>query len=72
MKQITGEQFREWLITMRLAGKIKTDAEAAILLGKSKDSLVIYKRKGADRSVALACRALLHGLTPWGHEHPMI
>jgi hypothetical protein len=45
---------------------IKSDADCARLLGKSDDTIVSYKRKGTDRTVALACRALLHRLEPYG------
>ena len=68
MKQITGDQFCEWLAEMKANGNCKTDLDAAYMLGKSKDSIVIYKREGADRTIALACRALSLGLTPWGHK----
>jgi hypothetical protein len=62
---LTPEQFTKWLAEMKSAGLARSDAECARLLGKSDDTIVSYKRKGADRTVALACRALLHRLEPY-------
>lgn len=58
--------FTQWLADMKSAGLARSDAECARLLGKSDDTVVSYKRKGTDRTVALACRALLHRMTPYG------
>lgn len=63
---MTAAQFTAWLAEMKSAGLAKSDAECGRLLGKSDDTVVSYKRKGTDRTVALACRALLHRLEPYG------
>jgi hypothetical protein len=63
---VTGSQFTNWLAEMKAANLARSDAECARLLGKSDDTVVSYKRKGTDRTVALACRALLHRLEPYG------
>lgn len=60
------EDFASWLADMKSAGLARSDAECARLLGKSDDTVVSYKRKGTDRTVALACRALLHRMEPYG------
>lgn len=58
--------FTAWLADMKSAGLARSDAECARLLGVSANSVVTMKRKGADRRTALACRALLHRLEPYG------
>lgn len=58
--------FTDWLAEMKNAGLARSDAECARLLGKSDDTVVTYKKRGTDRTVALACRALLHRLEPYG------
>lgn len=63
---ILGWQFRNWLKAMREAGLATSDAECGRLLGKSADTIVRMKQNGADRTTALACRALLHRLEPYG------
>lgn len=62
---MTGTQFVEWLAAMKAAGLIRSDADAARLLGVSANSVVKMKRNGADVRTALACRALFHRLEPW-------
>lgn len=63
---MTPDHFNEWLAEMKSAGLARSDVDCAKLLGKSDDTVVAYKRKGTDRTVALACRALLHRLEPYG------
>lgn len=64
---MTPTQFTAWLAAMKTTSTdIKSDADCARLLGKSDDTVVSYKKKGTDRTVALACRALLHRLEPYG------
>lgn len=65
-QQMTGLQFIEWLAEMKAAGLARSDAECARMLGKSDDTVVSYKKRGTDRTVALACRALLHRLEAYG------
>lgn len=62
---MSGEAFTKWCAEMQRAGLVKTDKEAGELLGRSQDRMVAYKRDGADVSIALACRALLHRLEPY-------
>lgn len=63
---MTPEAFAQWLASMKEAGLARTDADCARLLGKTDDTLVNYKKRGCDRTVALACRALLHRMEPYG------
>jgi hypothetical protein len=62
---MTAAQFTAWLAAMKAAGLARSDAECGRLLGRSADQVVRYKQNGADRMVALACRALLHRLEPY-------
>lgn len=62
---MTPDAFFRWLADMKLAGLAKSDAECGRLLGKSPDTIVRMKHYGADRTVAIACRALLHRLEPY-------
>ncbi len=62
---MTAAAFRTWLAEMKSAGLARSAAEAGRLLGKSDDQMTRYKRSGADRTIALACRALLHRLEPY-------
>jgi hypothetical protein len=61
---MTPEAFAEWLAEMKAAKLARSDAECARLLGLSANAVVIMKRRGADQRTALACKALLHRLTP--------
>ena len=63
---MTPEAFCAWLASMKEAGLARSDAAAGRLLGISANSVVEMKRRGTDRRTALACRALLHRLEPWG------
>lgn len=60
------EQFTKWLAEMKAAGLARSDAACARLLDVAPNSVVIMKRNGADTRTALACRALLHRLAPYG------
>lgn len=62
---MTDAQFRAWLDAMRAAGLAKSDAECGRLLDRHPNSIVSMKLRGADRAIALACRALLHRLEPY-------
>lgn len=62
---MTATSFANWLADMKSAGLARSDAECARLLGKTDDTIIAYKRKGTDRTVALACRALLHRMEPY-------
>lgn len=52
-----------WVYDMKAAGLARSDEECAELLGVS---VLGLKDCGTDRTVALACRALLHRLEPYG------
>lgn len=65
---MTGEDFTAWIAEMNAAGLAKSDAACGRLLGRSADQIVRYKQRGADRVIALACRALLHRMTPYGED----
>lgn len=62
------EDFQQWLADMKSAGLARSDAACARLLGVSPNGLLHMKRNGADRRTALACRALLHRLPPYGED----
>ncbi len=63
---MTADAFRRWLAEMHSAGLAKSDAECGRLLGLSANSVLAMKSRGADQRTALACRALLHRLDPYG------
>ena len=63
---MTPEAFKEWLAEMKSAGLARSDAECARLLDISPHTVVRMKLNGADTKTALACRALLHRLDPYG------
>lgn len=63
---MTPERFTTWLADMKSAGLARSDAECARLLGLSANIIVKMKQRGCDRRTALACRALLHRLEPYG------
>ena len=60
------QSFVGWLADMKAAGLARSDAQCARLLGISSNSVVDMKKRGADLRTALACRALLHRLEPYG------
>jgi hypothetical protein len=62
---VTAEQFTKWLAEMKSAGLARSDAKCAEALGISANSVVTMKKNGADLRTALACRALLHRLSPY-------
>lgn len=64
---MTPAEFTSWLAAMKAAGLATSDADCGRLLGVHINSVVNYKRTGADRRTALACRALIHRLEPWDH-----
>jgi len=63
---MTPEAFVLWLAAMKAAGLARSDAAAARLLGVTPNTVVSMKRQGTDPRTALACRALIHRLEPWG------
>lgn len=62
---MTPEAFEAWLAAMKAAGLARSAAACARLLGVSEDTVSRYRRRGAERVVALACRALLHRMEPY-------
>jgi hypothetical protein len=63
---MTPAAFNRWLAEMKLAGIAKSDAACARLLGVSPNTVVAWKQEGTDLRTALACRALLEGMEPYG------
>jgi len=63
---MTPAAFTQWLADMKAAGLIRSDADAARLLEVSANSVVQFKARGGNHRLALACRALLHRLEPYG------
>ena len=62
---MTPTAFAAWLAEMKSAGLARSDAACARLLGLSANAVLRMKTHGTDRRTALACRALLHRLTPY-------
>lgn len=56
------EQFNRWLEAMKASGRGSSDTEVGKLLGKSRSAVARFKLTGSDRTVALACNALINGL----------
>lgn len=63
---MTSEAFTHWLAEMKSNGLARSDAECARLLGVSANGLLKMKKQGVDKRTALACRALLHRMEPYG------
>ena len=63
---MTPDDFNCWLTDMKAAGRARSDAECARLLDITPTWIGKLKAKGTDRKMALACRALLEGLEPYG------
>lgn len=61
------EQFKHWLNEMRRKSGTSFD-DCAALLNLSPDEMQSMIAAGADRRTALACRALLHRMTPYGED----
>ena len=64
---MTPDTFTNWLAAMKAAGLARSDADCARLLGVSANTVVEMKQRGADLRTALACRALMDRLEPYGH-----
>jgi len=62
------EAFATWLATMKVLGYARTDRSCGKLIGVKPNTILHYKAHGTNRRTALACRALAHGLPPWGEE----
>ena len=63
---MTADAFARWLAAMRAAGLARSDAACARLLGVTKETVRVWKLRGAGTATALACAALLHRLEPYG------
>jgi DNA-binding CsgD family transcriptional regulator len=63
---VTPAAFAAWLAEMKSAGLARSDKACADLLGISANSVLAMKERGTDRRTALACRALLAQLEPYG------
>ncbi len=64
---MSAANFQGWLMDMKSAGLGPSDAECARLLGLHVNTMLLMKARGCDRRTALACRALLHRLEPYGN-----
>lgn len=62
---MTAQEFQQWLDEMKDARLASSDAECARLLMVRPNTVVEMKKSGADGRTALACRALLHRMTPY-------
>lgn len=62
---MTAAAFNAWLAEMKSAGHAKSDADCARLLGYEPKHLPRQKYSGGDKRLALACAALLSGLSPY-------
>ena len=63
---MTPEAFCAWLDAVKASGLARSDAGAGRLLGISANSVLDMKKRGTDRRTALACRAIMWNLAPWG------
>jgi len=68
MSKMSAAQFIMWLAEMKSAGLARSDAKCAEALGLSANSILAMKKNGCDRRTALACRALLHRMAPYGES----
>lgn len=57
---MSAPNFTAWLAHMGL-----NDTKAAEQLGCGRNSIRIWRQRGAPRYIALACAALSFGLPPW-------
>lgn len=62
---LTGEEFRQWLELMIAKKLAANKLGCAQLLGRSDQWVSDSQKKGVDRLTALACAALLAGLSPF-------
>lgn len=66
-KGMRPEQFTSWMSEMRNKAGI-SDLGCARLLDVTLGEIALMKKTGADRRTALACRALLHRMEPYGQD----
>jgi hypothetical protein len=59
------ESFTRWLAEMKAAGRARSDAECARLLGITPRQIINIKANGASLQTALACAALLRKVKPY-------
>lgn len=57
-----------WLERVLASGVAASETEAAELIGKSHDTLLRMKMRGADKTTALACNAVLSRIMPFGDQ----
>ena len=66
---MTADEFKAWAADMVAQGRARPehgrDIDLARLLGINKNTIGKYFREGTDRTVALACSALLMQLGPY-------
>lgn len=56
---MSGAEFTAWLARVRELGIATSEAGAGELIGRSEDTVRRMKARGADRTTALACAAIL-------------
>jgi hypothetical protein len=61
-RAMSAEDFCAFLSEMKSAGRATYDMEVAAMLGRTNDAVVRFKKQGADKTIALACAAVLAGL----------
>lgn len=66
---MTADEFIRWIEEMKAAGMANSDADCARLLGVHPNTMSNLKAGGADQRTALACRAVLHRLKPYGAKN---
>lgn len=69
---LSPEAFVFWLDLVRFKKLANSDVEAGKLLGITKNTVVTMKKSGADKRTALACEAVLKGLTPFQRTHAFL
>lgn len=62
---MTAEDFRAWLAEMQSKGLARSDAECGRIIGRTANMVQVYKAKGANLTVALACNAVVKGIGPF-------
>jgi len=63
---MTPAEFHQWLVDVKSAGLAKTDRDALALIGKkSPTNALVYKERGTDTTTALACAAVLAGVSTY-------
>ena len=65
---LTAAHVWDWCDDMKSSGLARSDTKCASLLGVHRGTLHNMKKDGTDRKTALAMRAALHNLPPYGEN----